>query len=156
MQTVTIGPEDPDQLDIHAMFEQSDAYMSALYPADSNHMVDVAALQAPNARFLVARRDGECLGCGAVVIADNETAEIKRMWVDPGARGLKLGQQILAALERIAHDEGVHVLRLETGVSQVEAINLYRSAGYSEIGPFGTYQPDPLSMFMEKSLEKVR
>ena len=43
-------------------------------------------------------------------------------------------------------------MRLETGIRQPEAIGLYRSAGYAEIGPFGAYRPDPLSLFMEKRL----
>ncbi|GGF56767.1 hypothetical protein GCM10011332_07780 [Terasakiella brassicae] len=42
----------------------------------------------------------------------------------------------------------------ETGVSQPEVIGLYRNAGFVEIGPFGEYQLDPLSLFMEKELVK--
>lgn len=150
---VTIAIEDPDQPDIRAMIAASDAYMTALYPAESNHLVDVADLRSANVRFLVGRRDGMCVACGAIVIAADETAEIKRMWVEPHARGSGLGRRILAAIETLARAEGVGVLRLETGVSQVEAIELYRSAGFSAIAAFGAYQPDPLSLFMEKFLE---
>jgi putative acetyltransferase len=39
---------------------------------------------------------------------------------------------------------------LETGVRQPEALALYRRHGYTERGPFGPYQPDPLSTFFEK------
>jgi putative acetyltransferase len=43
-------------------------------------------------------------------------------------------------------------LRLEMGGLQPEALSLYRSAGFVEIGPFGAYGPDPLSIFMEKEI----
>jgi putative acetyltransferase len=79
-------------------------------------------------------------------------AEIKRMFVSPAARGLKLGRRLLDELEAIAVRRGVGALRLEMGGLQPEALGLYRSAGFVEIGPFGAYRPDPLSIFMEKVL----
>ena len=77
-------------------------------------------------------------------------AELKRMFVAPEARGLKIGSQLLEALEAAAKAEGVRVIRLETGVRQPEALALYRRHGYTERGPFGAYQRDPLSTFFEK------
>lgn len=47
---------------------------------------------------------------------------------------------------------GLTAIRLETGISQPEAIGLYRKAGFVEIEAFAPYRPDPLSMFMEKAL----
>ena len=49
-------------------------------------------------------------------------------------------------------DSGLLLARLETGIRQPEALGLYRASGYREIGPFGDYGPDPLSVFMEKNL----
>jgi putative acetyltransferase len=126
--------------------------MGALYPAESNHFVDADALVRPNVVFLVARVGSTAIGCGAVVCADDGTAEIKRMWLDPAARGLKLGARLLATLETEALGRGVTHLRLETGNAQPEALGLYRRAGFIEIAAFGDYQPDPLSVFMEKHL----
>ena len=48
---------------------------------------------------------------------------------------------------------GVRLFRLETGIKQTEAVGLYRKLGYRERHPFGAYRPDPLSVFMEKSLD---
>jgi putative acetyltransferase len=149
---ITIAPERPDQPEIRAFFAASDAYMAALYPADSNHMMDVAALTRPSVHFLVARREGKAIGCGAIVEADDGSAEIKRMWVLPEARGGKTGEALLAALEVEARARGIQVLRLETGIWQPEAIGLYRKFGFIEIAPFGDYKFDPLSLFMEKVL----
>ena len=53
-------------------------------------MLDVADLMVPAVTFLVARRDGVALGCAALARREGY-AEIKRMWVTPDARGLKLG-----------------------------------------------------------------
>lgn len=74
------------------------------------------------------------------------------MYVSPAARGEGLGRAILARIESEAQREGLRVMRLETGNRQNEALGLYRSAGYVDCGPFGEYQPDPLSHFMEKRL----
>jgi putative acetyltransferase len=144
--------ENPDQPEIRALLEASDAYMSTLYPAESNHLLDVKALQAPEVTFVAARIDGQVVGCGAIVKSQEAWAELKRMFVSPAARGRKLGWQLLRKLEAIAAERGATLLRLETGVSQPEALSLYRLAGFVEIGPFGHYRPDPLSVFMEKPL----
>jgi putative acetyltransferase len=147
---VAIAQEPPDQPDVHALLRQSDTYFASPYPAASNHLVDIAALSEPNVRFVVARRDGDAVGCGALVLGADGEAELKRMFVAPEARGLKLGSRILDALEAAATAEGVRVLRLETGMRQPEALALYRRRGYTERGPFGAYARDPLSTFFEK------
>jgi putative acetyltransferase len=147
---VAIAEEPANQPEVHTLLLQSDIYFASLYPAESNHLVGIAALTEPNVRFVVARRAGVAVGCGALVIGANGEAELKRMFVVPEARGLKLGSRILDTLEAAAKTEGVRVLRLETGVRQPEALALYRRHGYTERGPFGPYQPDPLSTFFEK------
>lgn len=154
MTELTIRQERPDQADVIALLEASDRYHAALYPAESNHLVDVEGLLTPNVRFLVARDDGgAALGCGAVLLgADGgvRTAELKRMWVNASARGTGLGRRLLEALEVAAQEEGAGVVRLETGIHQPEALGLYRAQGYVECGPFGAYVADPMSVFMEK------
>lgn len=147
-----IAAEPADQPEVQALLAQSDAFMARLYPAESNHLVDVATLMKPNVRFFVARRDGRAIGCGALVLAADGSAEIKRMFVVPEARGRDIGRRILEQLEDAARAEGATMIRLETGIHQPEAIGLYRAAGFVEIGPFGSYVADPLSLFMEKRL----
>lgn len=79
-------------------------------------------------------------------------AEIKRMFVDPAARGLGIGARLMERLEQAARGTGIGVIRLETGTRQPEAIGLYRRFGHAERPPFGAYRPDPLCLFMEKPL----
>lgn len=153
MTDVTIAEEPPRQPAILRLLEMSDAYAASLYPAESNHLVDVATLERRGVSFFVARVDGAVVGCCALVEAGDGTAEIKRMFVDPQARGLRVGKRLLQALERHGDSRGLALIQLETGIHQPEAIGLYRSDGYIERPPFGSYGPDPLSLFMEKALQ---
>lgn len=149
---LTIAREAPDQPEVVRLIEALDAYQSALYPAESNHFLALDALAGPDVRFFVARLGGEAVGCGAVRIDPEGYGEVKRMFVLPRARGMRLGQRILERLEAEAREEGCRWLRLETGIHQPEALGLYRAWGFAERGPFGEYRPDPLSVFMEKPL----
>jgi putative acetyltransferase len=152
MTAIEIGIERPDQPEVAALLESSDAYMASLYPAESNHLLDIASLLQPEVTFIVARIDGRALGCGAVVDSGEGWAEVKRMFVSPAARGRQLGRRLLEQIETIAAERGATKLRLETGGKQPEALALYASWGFVEIGPFGKYRPDPLSIFMEKPI----
>jgi putative acetyltransferase len=149
---VRIGREDPAQPDVETLLALSDAYHAELYPAESNHLLDVQELRTPRTTFLVARLDGEAVGTIAMVAGPPGEAEIKRLFVTEQTRGLRLGARLLDALEAEARSAGIQVLRLETGIRQPEAIGLYRKAGYRECAPFGAYAqaPDPLSIYMEK------
>jgi len=147
---ITLGnPTDPQ---VVRMIAESDRYYAGLYPAESNHLLEPSSLLAPNVSFFVARDADTICGFGAVV-ATPPYGEIKRMYVGQWARRRGIGRDILLAIERRARELKLTQLRLETGVRQPEAIALYATHGFAEIGPFGDYAPDPLSMFMEKSLD---
>jgi putative acetyltransferase len=149
---ISIEPEDPRQADVRRIFAESGAYLQALYPSESNHVVDVDALAAPDSVFLAARRNGELLGTIAFWIIAPRHAEIKRMFVCAEARGNGVGRRLLEALEDAARQRNVERISLETGIKQPEAIGLYRASGYRDCLPFGTYCDDPLSLFMTKRL----
>jgi DNA-binding MarR family transcriptional regulator/ribosomal protein S18 acetylase RimI-like enzyme len=90
-------------------------------------------LRAPHGAMYVVSLHGRPVGCGAVKFA---TGELKRMWLAPEARGLGLGRRLLGTLEAAARDAGVRVARLETSGLLGEAVALYRSAGWVEVGAF--------------------
>ena len=148
---LAIVPERPDQAEVLALLEASDALSRALYPPESNHLLDPAALLDSGACFLVARLGGRAVGCGAL-LARADHGEIKRMFVTPSARGHGIGRAILERLEALAADRGLPVLRLETGIHNHDALRLYRKTGFEESGPFADYGLDPLSVFMEKPI----
>jgi DNA-binding MarR family transcriptional regulator/GNAT superfamily N-acetyltransferase len=93
-------------------------------------------LRPPAGLFLVASLRGDPIGCGALKFHADEPADIKRMWVAESARGLGVGRRLLGELEKQAAGHGARAVRLETNNTLVEAISLYRSAGYVEVAPF--------------------
>ena len=74
------------------LVEKLDAYMQGLYPPESNHLTPPEELSAGANRFFAARVDGKLLGCGAIRVVGQDYAEIKRIFVDPSARGLGLAR----------------------------------------------------------------
>lgn len=147
-----INTETPDQPEVRAMLDKLDAYCAGLYPAESNHLMDVASLLRDEVLFLVARDiDGAAVGCAALVNRGGY-GEVKRMYVDEARRGLGTAKKLLEHLALFASMSGIRELKLETGIHQPEAIGLYERAGFTRCEPFGDYQPDPLSLFMEKRL----
>ena len=65
-----------------------------------------------------------------------QPTEIKRMWVARDARGHGIGRRLLEELEKRVVESGATVAHLETNASLVEAIAMYRKAGYREVEPF--------------------
>ncbi|MBB5800619.1 GNAT superfamily N-acetyltransferase [Saccharothrix ecbatanensis] len=107
-------------------------------PATSDE-VDQAIADDPTddlAVFLVARRDGVVRGCVGFRMVGPESAELKRMFVDPTVRGTGGGATLLSAAERAAVSFGATVIRLDTRSDLVEARALYARHGYREVAPF--------------------
>jgi len=114
----------------------------------------------PRGHFVVGYVDGAPVTMGGwrlradagTSLPGTRPAEIKRMFVRERARGRGLGRRVLAELERTARAAGVDWLVLETGDQQPEAIALYRSAGYADVGPFGLYADEDGSVYLGKRL----
>lgn len=105
--------------------------------------------------FLVAYSDGEAVACGAVRKLDPQTAEIKRMYVTPKARGAGISRQVLDALEQEAVKLGVSELVLETGTRQTAATALYERGGFRATPLFGEYIGSPLSVCYGKRIGQL-
>ncbi len=144
----------PTRTDVFNLIRQSDEYFSGMYPAESNHLESADNLSKPNVILMGAYADMALVGIGAVKIVDGDITygEIKRVFVTPEYRGQGISKLIIQELERRLIENQVVVSRLETGAEQSEAIGLYAGMGYGERPPFGDYNTDPLSVFMEKKL----
>ena len=79
------------------------------------------------------------VGCGAIKSFDEQTMEVKRMFVYPEARGKGIATKILEALENWASELGYSTCVLETGIRQEEAMALYQKNGYDIIPNYGQY-----------------
>jgi GNAT superfamily N-acetyltransferase len=123
------------------------------YPEQENGgPLDPAQVIPPTGIFLVARLEGDPAGCGALRRLEEGVAEIKRMYVEPWARGHGVARRLLAGLEEVARRSGYEAILLETGIRQPEAIGLYESSGYRRIPAYREYVDSPLSVCFEKAL----
>ncbi|SIN37724.1 Acetyltransferase (GNAT) family protein [Micromonospora cremea] len=104
--------------------------------------VDAAEFEPPDGAFLVAYLAGEPVGCGGWRSHGADTAELKRMYTAPAARGRGVARTVLAAVERSAREQGRKRMVLECGDRQPEAIAMYTSAGYEQIPNFGFYKDE--------------
>lgn len=163
-----VGTVDPTEPSVAALLRMSEEYAHSLYPAESAHMLPVEELKMPHVRFMAARdKDtSEALGCCAVVLQENNSAEIKRMFVLAPAdirsairsgdanvkRRRGVGAALMETAEEVARAEGIKILLFETGRRQPHAIALGHRFGYTLRGPCGDYPDDPHSVFMEKHL----
>jgi GNAT superfamily N-acetyltransferase len=148
MSTATvISPERPDTEDAITLITELEAVLDPLYPAESRHGYSVGKMLREGVAFFIIRNNGVLVGCGGVQLFGSEYAEIKRMYIRPEFRGQGFARLMLEHLAEHARNNGVNLLRLETGIHQHEAIGLYERAGFKSISPFGEYKPDPLSSF---------
>lgn len=93
----------------------------------------------PRGVFFVAYADGVPVATGAWRAHGESDAEMKRLYVRPGARGMGLARRMVAALEESARAHGRARMILEAGSEQPAALALYASLGYADVTPFGRY-----------------
>jgi putative acetyltransferase len=148
--SVPIGVEPPRQPELLELMRQGDEFTLALYPPESSHLLGVEELERPGVTVFVARDRGEALGMSALVDRGDGTAELKRMFVPPAARGLGIAGALLRAVEAFAADNGIGLIQLETGPLQAAALHVYERGGYTLIPNFGKYAGDPNSVCYEK------
>ncbi|MBR0735664.1 MarR family transcriptional regulator [Bradyrhizobium liaoningense] len=111
---------------------------------------DAKDMRRPRGTFVVAMSDTLPIGCVGLKGTDHGYAEIKRLWVAPAARGLRLGRRLMDATEDAARGLGITLLRLDTNSALPEAGQLYRTTGWREIARFND-DPYP-DLFFEKRL----
>lgn len=142
----------PDSVAAVQLIRELDAHLlSHSYPPQSRHAFSVDKLVREDVVFFITYCDEQLAGCGGLKIFD-DYGEVKRMFVRPVHRGKGLGKAMLNRLADHAKSREVSLLRLETGIYEVEAIGLYERFGFRRRAPFGEYVEDPLSIYFEKQL----
>ena len=117
MTATQIKTADPDDPAVRALISALDRYLAGLYPAESNHGLSLAALQADDVRLVVAELDGRLVGCAALRL-DAAYGEVKRMFVLPETRGADIGRALLAHLEVLARAQGLPAPRDGSGATR--------------------------------------
>ena len=138
--SVKVAAEAPDTADarlcLSTYFSELAARFETGFDAGADDSARVEDMAPPSGLFVIARLDGDAVGCGGFKRVDKATGEIKRVWTAPSARGMGVARRMLRALEAAAREAGVKTLRLDTNRALTEAHALYRSEGYREIARF--------------------
>jgi GNAT superfamily N-acetyltransferase len=143
-----VGYGHPDAM---RLIDEVQAEYVVRYGGPDETPLDPLMFEPPAGSFFVGYLDERPVATGAwrrsgvLALGTDSTAEVKRMYVAPAARGRGLSRMMLAHLEQSAADHGFAALVLETGIQQPEAIALYETSGYVPVPPFGHYRDSPLS-----------
>lgn len=105
----------------------------------------------PLGSILLARENGETVGCVAVRPLGEDICEMKRLYVKPAYRGKRLGRELALAIIEEAKRLGYKAMRLDTVVAMKEASALYRTLGFQTIYAY-CYNPLPDAMYFELKL----
>lgn len=144
-------PVDLNCKKLRKYIKELDEYQNALYPPEYNMLDSLNALGQENVYFLGAYDKGELCGFCAIKIF-SDFSELKRLFVNKQHRGKGIAKILISKLEKYSIMQGVHVVKAETGHSQVEAMGLYAQLGYLQTGPFGGYLQNPYSRFYSKKI----
>ncbi|WP_103348280.1 GNAT family N-acetyltransferase [Amycolatopsis sp. CA-128772] len=150
--TLTITPVTWDDPDAVRLREAQRTELDARYGTD-DHEPGAVPTADTVAVFLVARdAGGAAVGCGGLRLLGPGSGEVKRMYVEPAARGTGVAAALLRALEDHARELGITRLLLETGTGQPDAIRFYQREGYEPIEAYGPYRGEPLSRCFARDL----
>jgi ribosomal protein S18 acetylase RimI-like enzyme len=144
------------------LIEEVQAEYVVRYGSRDETPLDPLMFEPPDGSFFVAYLEGDPVATGAwrrssvVAFGTDRTAEVKRMYVVPAARGRGVARRMLAHLEASAQEHGAEAVVLETGLRQPEAIALYESSGYEPVPSFGYYRDAPLSRCYGRRLPMTR
>lgn len=91
------------------------------------------------------------IGCAALRKLDEQNCELKRMFIQPAYRGLRLGEQLLEVALKTAHKLGYQFMKLDSLRRLEPAVKLYIRYGFEEIAPYN-YNPEADVVYFEKNL----
>ena len=152
----SISVESPRAPDTERLLMDGADDAHARYPSAPVVLPDAAQLDVPGTLVYVARdADGEALAVAAIVEDDEigpERGELKRMFVDPRARGRGVASALIERIETDAAARGLREIVLEAGRLHHPALALYAKHGYRRVERFGSYVNEPTSVCMAKSL----
>lgn len=146
--------DDVTRPEVLALLEEHLANMHAITPAEHVFAFDAAKLRTPDVTFWTAWKGDTLVGCAALKELSPAQGELKSMRTPTNLRRTGAGRSLLTHLIDVARSRGYNRLFLETGKQDAfePARALYRSAGFRECGPFGSYSDNGNSVFMSLAL----
>ncbi|TKT76838.1 GNAT family N-acetyltransferase [Aquamicrobium sp. LC103] len=149
---IEIAVETPLQDDVRRLVAELNETLLDLTPPEFCFHLTVEQMAEPATTLFVARENGGAVACGALHRHEGGIAEVKRMYTQPSHRGRKIGQMIVERIERLAREEGIAKLVLETGDRHPAAWAVYERAGFTRCGPVLDYPDSQWSVFYEKDI----
>jgi putative acetyltransferase len=137
--------------DFKTLVEQLDIELFNRYPEIQQIYAPLNKIESIDTSVIAYEFDNP-VACGCFKIYSSDSVEIKRMYVNPTARGRGISKMILNELLKWAREIGFKKAILETGSNQPEAIGLYTKEGFIKIENFAPYQNMPNSICFEKIL----
>lgn len=108
----------------------------------------------PFGALLLAEVNSKLVGCAGLRKIDDNTCEMKRLYIEPDFRGRGISRLLVKTLIAEALKKRYTKMRLDTINTMKEAISLYRSFGFTESEPY-RYNPIEGVLFMELDLEQT-
>jgi len=148
LEIIRTNSENPD---FHLLTKQLDITLCEIYGTkqedyeEYNRIVDLDTI-------VLAYLDKIPVGCGCFKKMNEDSVEIKRMYVLPENRGKGIASRILYEIETWAIELNYTYAALETGKKQQNAINLYQNLGYTITNNYGQWEGMEQSVCMMKSL----
>lgn len=151
---VEIRPADPDSPEALACLRAYYDLLAEKIDGVTPQLLTLPLSDAPKYRpplgaFLLAWSDDLPIGCVSLRPLGHGVAEVKRLWVDPNARGLGLGRRLMRAIESYGRDLGYREMKLDTNTALTDALALYRSDGWVDIPKYSDF---PSTHWMGKRL----
>ncbi|NRB49506.1 MAG: GNAT family N-acetyltransferase [Saprospiraceae bacterium] len=135
-----------------ALVQQLDADLDDRYGDQQDFYGQFNALDAIK-QVVVAYQGEAAVACGAIKAFDEQSMEVKRMYVQKAARGKGIATTLLLELEDWAKTLGYTSCVLQLADNQAEALALYLKNGYARTANFGQYIGDENSICMRKDLK---
>jgi GNAT superfamily N-acetyltransferase len=137
--TLVFRPGRSDEPPANELMRELNELFDAQYPgraAKPGSVTTPEEMAAPHGAFLVGWEGERAVAIGGLRGLDDETGEIKRMYVVPAARSRGVGRALLSALEEAARERGYARVRVDAGPEQRHSIDLFRRTGYVEIAKY--------------------
>lgn len=150
-----LTPSKPNQLNdaIHLFKEYANSLNISLAFQNFSEELNIieSMYGSPSGCLLLVYDKEQAIACAAYRKIDEGICELKRMYIKPSFRGLKIGQRLLEMLCKLAFDNGYTKMRLDTLDTMLPAIGLYKKNGFYEIAAY-YHNPNEGVVYMEKCL----
>jgi len=137
--------------EVKLLFQLLDEHNLSFCPPEICHLTQPEEMSQVDSTLLGVFHDGVLVGMGGLKYFETY-AEITRMFTLEAYCGKGLASKLMAALESLARERNLRVLKLETSEKFVYAVSLYKKLGFEQCEPFGEYIDKAFNSYYLKNL----